>query len=91
MIAKRLQVHGLVQGVGFRFSAALEARRLGVNGWVSNRFDGTVEIQAEGDADAVEAMVHWAAHGPADARVDRLEVRDGKLEGCDDFSERATC
>lgn len=91
MIAKRLLVHGLVQGVGFRFSAMHEARQSGVNGWVRNRLDGTVEIQAEGDADAVRAMVRWAAHGPVGAKVERLEVRDGKPEGCNDFSERATC
>ncbi|AIY41730.1 Acylphosphate phosphohydrolase [Collimonas arenae] len=90
MIAKRLRVHGLVQGVGFRFSAMHEARQLGVNGWVRNRLDGSVEIQVEGGADAVNAMMRWAAHGPASARVVRLEVRDEKLEGCKDFSEHAT-
>ncbi|WP_084187097.1 acylphosphatase [Andreprevotia chitinilytica] len=90
-IAKRLQVAGRVQGVGFRFSTVLEARRLGVRGWVRNRLDGSVEIQAEGTASAVEALVRWAGHGPSGSRVDHLNVQDGELEGCVGFDEVATC
>ncbi|HTA18932.1 MAG TPA: acylphosphatase, partial [Polyangia bacterium] len=52
---KRLRavVRGRVQGVGFRASAASEARRLQLTGWVRNQLDGTVETEAEGDDAAV--------------------------------------
>lgn len=71
---RRVVVHGSVQGVGFRFAAAQEARRLGVVGSARNRFDGTVEAEVEGTADAVAQMTAWLAHGPSSARVDRVET-----------------
>lgn len=77
-------MHGSVQGVGFRMAAAAEARRLGVTGSARNRFDRTVEVEAEGDADAVQALGRWLAHGPSTARVDRVETDE--LEPRDDTS-----
>lgn len=47
VIAKRIQVYGRVQGVGFRWFTCQEARLLGVVGWVLNRPDGSVEIHAQ--------------------------------------------
>jgi acylphosphatase len=67
-------VHGTVQGVGFRYSTLQAAKRLGVSGFVRNRADGTVEIQVTGAADQVKALLDWAHHGPAGARVSRVEV-----------------
>jgi acylphosphatase len=68
---KRLRavVRGRVQGVGFRASAASEARRLQLTGWVRNQLDGTVETEAEGDDAAVEAFLAWLRRGPSYARV----------------------
>lgn len=71
---RRLRIHGLVQGVGFRYSLHREAVRLGLAGWVRNRRDGTVEAVVAGPAASVEAMVAWANRGPTSARVDRVEV-----------------
>ena len=71
---RRLRIHGLVQGVGFRYSMHREALRLGLAGWVRNRRDGTVEAVVAGPAASVEAMVAWAHRGPPSARVDRVEV-----------------
>jgi acylphosphatase len=76
MIRRRVLVHGFVQGVGFRYTARLEAARLGVAGWVRNRADGTVEAEIEGDEASVTAMLDWFAAGPRGAIVERTEVSD---------------
>lgn len=68
-------VSGRVQGVGFRWSAMDAARRLGVVGWVRNAADGSVEVHAEGDPDALERFRAWLKKGPPAARVDSVSVR----------------
>jgi acylphosphatase len=73
--AVRVQVAGVVQGVGFRFSARREALRLGVRGWVRNRRDGSVEALLQGDPDAVERMIAWSHEGPQGACVEQVDVR----------------
>ena len=57
-------------------ATAENAERHGVSGWVRNRADGTVEAEVEGAPEDVELVTRWFAHGPPDARVDRLEVSD---------------
>jgi acylphosphatase len=74
----RLEIRGAVQGVGYRWSMAQEARRLGVGGWVRNRRDGSVEALVAGPADAVERIVAWARRGPASARVTAVETYPGE-------------
>jgi acylphosphatase len=69
VIRRRVVVSGRVQGVFFRDSTRREARRRGVAGWVTNRPDGRVEAVFEGEPDAVEALVTWAARGPLQAKV----------------------
>jgi acylphosphatase len=80
-IARRLLIHGLVQGVSYRVSAAAEARRLGLAGWVRNRADGTVEALVSGPAAAVDAFTAWARKGPPHARVSRVEALPGEPPG----------
>ncbi|HSI38678.1 MAG TPA: acylphosphatase [Methylotenera sp.] len=70
----RLVIHGHVQGVFYRDSMRLEAQRLGVNGWVKNRSDGSVEAAVHGDLAAVDALVLWAQRGPELAHVERVEI-----------------
>lgn len=76
MIARRLVVHGRVQGVWFRDSTRREAERLDVAGWVRNRADGTVEVWAQGDAAAVAALEAWCGHGPPRADVTAVDAED---------------
>ncbi len=77
-MAERARVHllvsGLVQGVAFRAYTVDEARRLGVAGWVRNLADGRVEVEAEGDRRALEALVAWCRRGPPAAQVDDVET-----------------
>lgn len=69
----RMLVSGRVQGVGYRWAAAEEARRLGLSGWVRNLPDGGVEAVFEGGRAALEEMRDWCARGPRFARVHRVE------------------
>lgn len=67
-------VHGIVQGVLFRESTRRAALGLGVSGTVRNLPDGTVRVVAEGDGDALVALLAWLERGPERAVVDRVEV-----------------
>jgi acylphosphatase len=87
-VARRAVVRGRVQGVFFRQATVERARRLGVTGWVRNTPEGTVEIHAEGEPDAVEELLDFARGGPPAAHVDRVDVRDVPVEGHRDFGVR---
>ena len=64
-----LIVHGRVQGVGYRYFVVRRAQALGVAGWVRNRADGAVEMEAEGPSASLERLVEAARRGPMGARV----------------------
>ena len=83
-------IHGRVQGVGYRWWAVQEARRLGLAGWVRNRRDGSVEACLEGDAPSVAVMSERCKSGPAMARVERVEVSETSDSGAVDFVEAAS-
>jgi len=87
-VARRVVVHGSVQGVFFRDTTRRRAQGRGVGGWVRNRPDGTVEALFEGDADAVDALVAFARQGPRGADVDHVDVEDATPEGLDGFEIR---
>lgn len=72
-IRKGYLVRGRVQGVGFRWSTTRTAEELGVRGTVRNRADGTVEVHAEGPADAMSDLEEWLREGPRAARVEGVE------------------
>jgi acylphosphatase len=70
----RVVVRGRVQGVAFRAATLDEARRIGgLFGWVKNLPDRSVEVLAEGELAAVEALLAWCRHGPPAARVEGVE------------------
>jgi acylphosphatase len=81
-------VHGSVQGVFFRASCAEEAERLGVNGWVANRSDGTVAAHFEGSPEAVEAMIAWCRGGPPRASVSAVSVDEVEIQEQERFDVR---
>ena len=68
-IRAHLIIEGRVQGVWFRDSTRNEATRLNLTGWVKNRFDGSVELIAEGAREEVKKLIEWCHHGPPGARV----------------------
>jgi acylphosphatase len=70
----KAEIVGDVQGVGFRYFAQSHARRLGLEGYVRNRYDGAVEVEAEGGADALERFLDLLRRGPRSARVQDIRV-----------------
>ena len=72
---KRLHifVSGRVQGVWYRASTCSQAQGLGLVGEVWNRFDGRVEVVAEGPKEGLQQLLVWCNAGPSGARVDSLE------------------
>jgi acylphosphatase len=88
VIARRAIVTGQVQGVFFRAHVQQEAERRGVAGWAANRSDGSVEIHAEGEEDAVAAVIDAAGSGPRGAHVADVAVQDVEPEGCSGFERR---
>ena len=72
MSAARFIVRGKVQGVWFRASTRAQAERLGLRGHARNLADGSVEVIAAGDADAIDALERWLHVGPPLARVDAV-------------------
>ena len=87
---RRARVHGRVQGVFFRAWTVDKARALGVRGWVRNRRDGSVELEAYGEAEAVETLIAACRAGPPAAAVERLEVEEAEGQGPPDFQVTAT-
>ena len=88
----RLMIAGRVQGVFFRAETQQAARRIGVNGWVRNRRNGSVEAVIAADSEKVEEMLAWfRSGGPSLARVDDIEIREiDEPEIFQDFIIRAT-
>jgi len=68
-VIRRFRVFGKVQGVYFRHSTRLEARRLGIRGLARNLPDGSVEVLAQGSPASVESLKLWLHRGPSHARV----------------------
>lgn len=81
MPVARFLVSGKVQGVFFRASTREQARKLGLSGHAINLDDGRVEVVAQGNAQAIEALAAWLRQGPRMARVDKVERSD--CEGLD--------
>ena len=71
---RRLRVTGRVQGVWYRGWTVEQAVMLGVDGWVRNRRDGSVELLVSGPDAAVEALIRRCQEGPPAAQVERVET-----------------
>jgi acylphosphatase len=76
----RLVIHGRVQGVGFRYFVEGEAEVGGLEGWVRNRRDGSVEAVIAGDGALVDSMIETLRHGPPVSRVDKIDVEEASTD-----------
>lgn len=70
-------VTGMVQGVGFRYFVVTKVRAIGgLSGWVRNRYDGSVEVEAQGSRAAVAQLISALKVGPRWSQVEHVEVRE---------------
>lgn len=80
-----IRVYGRVQMVGFRYSAKEVADQLHIFGFAKNLTDGSVYIEAEGKEENLKKFLTWCKKGPFLAKVDRAEVKEGKLKNFSEF------
>jgi len=78
LTSMRMRIEGFVQAVGYRNFAIAEATRLGLNGWIRNRADGTVEVLISGPTKTVEAFIAQAAKGPPGSQVKSFELHNSE-------------
>ena len=76
-VIRHVRVRGRVQGVGFRMFVEDAAAMHGIEGWVRNRRDGSVEAAFAGDPEAVHAVVQACRRGPRGAWVEALDESEG--------------
>lgn len=84
-VAFSIVVTGVVQGVGFRYFTRQQAQKLGINGTVQNKADGSVLIHVEGEEPIVHKFLAWCHNGPDTASVDKLEYRPALSKGSTSF------
>ena len=77
-LIRHVVVRGRVQGVGFRAWTEYSALERGLEGWVRNRRDGSVEAVFSGAPEAVAAAIDACRRGPSGARVEALDQREGE-------------
>jgi acylphosphatase len=75
-VARHIIIHGMVQGVGYRFFCRREAAALGINGYVKNLFNGDVEVVAEGEEDVIKHFITVLKKGPHFSQVEDLQITD---------------
>lgn len=80
-----IRISGNVQGVYFRFTTKAVADQLGIKGFVTNKPDGKVYIEAEGDQFALDSLLEFCHEGPDRAEVEHVEVEDSELKGFKNF------
>ncbi len=81
-----IKIFGRVQGVFFRDMAKKRADELGLKGFIRNEPDGAVYAEVEGGESAIGEFVKWCRRGPASAKVEKVEVKDGNFGNFSDFS-----
>jgi len=79
-VIRHVAIRGRVQGVGYRAWTEYTALERGLQGWVRNCRDGTVEALFTGPPDVVAAMIVACNEGPPGSRVDRIDQREGARE-----------
>lgn len=85
-----VRIKGRVQGVWYRGWTVETARGLGLDGWVRNRSDGSVEAVFQGPQEAVERMIEACHDGPPAARVNSITPEQTPPVAEPGFHQKAT-
>lgn len=75
MVRKHIYFYGRVQGVGFRYSARYIANALMLSGWVKNNYDGSVEMEVQGDAKRVDELLD-RLHSNHFIDIEYIDIKD---------------
>ncbi len=80
-----IKVTGKVHGVFYRDSTKAVADQLGIKGFIRNENDGSVYLEAEGDAVMMEAFLDWCREGPDRALVEHVESTEEEMKNYRNF------
>lgn len=86
-IRKHFIFYGYVQGVGFRFRAVNAARSLGLTGWVRNEWGGSVEMEVQGEKEAIDLLIERLQAGSF-IRIERMEEKEIAVQSESGFHAR---
>ncbi|MBL7931173.1 MAG: acylphosphatase [Bacteroidia bacterium] len=81
----KINIHGKVQGVGYRYNAQAQAHKLNLTGFVRNEHDGSVLAHAEGDEEDVNKFIEWCNTGPRYADVSEVMIEEQEVVGYQTF------
>lgn len=84
----KIKVFGKVQGVSYRAATLRKAKELGLTGYVMNKEDGSVYLEAEGEKETVTNLLNWCKTGPERAEVNRVDCVEGPLVNYSSFEIR---
>lgn len=79
IIRKHIIFYGSVQGVGFRYYSVNKARQLGLTGWVRNLYDGTVEMEVQGEEQAIDELIKFLDRQRY-IRIEKMDVKSQTLQ-----------
>lgn len=79
IIRKHIIFYGSVQGVGFRYYSVNKARQLGLTGWVRNLYDGTVEMEVQGEEQAIDELIMFLDRQRY-IRIEKMDVKSQTLQ-----------
>jgi len=77
----KIRIYGLVQGVFFRVNTKKVAEELGLNGWIKNKEDGSVEVLVEGEESKIQELLKWCKKGSSASIVEKIEIKREKFNG----------
>ena len=82
----KLKINGRVQGVGFRYWAKVQAKRLKINGYAKNLADGSVEILASGKKTKIKELEKICYQGPSNASVESVNLQTKNYTSFEGFN-----